>query len=103
LENTFYLTEVFIHFHFCLQSLKCDTLSPKLSNCGNLTHLAYLFPKCPYHIFFKKKNPKKREKKKYKYAGVAGHHLWGGFLHFFLIFFFFKKKKKNVMGAFGNK
>jgi hypothetical protein len=39
--------EVFTHFHFYLQSLKCDTLPPKLSNCDNLTHLTYLFPKYP--------------------------------------------------------
>jgi hypothetical protein len=38
------------------------TLNPlKLSNCGNLTPSAYLFPKCPHHIL-KKKSKKKKEK-----------------------------------------
>jgi hypothetical protein len=38
------------------------TLNPyKLSNCDNSTPLAFLFPKCPHHIFyfFEKKNHKK--------------------------------------------
>ena len=68
-ENTFYPSEVFTDLHFCLQSLKCDTLTPsKLSNCGNSTTLAFLFPKCPYHKFFFKK--KKNQKKK--------KNCWGG-------------------------
>jgi hypothetical protein len=58
------------------------TLYPlKLSNCDNLTYLAYLFPKCPYHIFFflkkkkrKKKKSKKKKKKSKKYVGVAEPH-----------------------------
>jgi hypothetical protein len=83
------------------------TLNPlKLSNCGNLTHLTFLFPKYPHHIFFlkKKKNPN----------GVAGHHLWGGlatpayiyiyffgFFLFFLGFFFLFFKKKYDGGILG--
>jgi hypothetical protein len=44
---------------------------PKLSNCGNLINLTYLFPKYPQHIFFLKKNPKTKKKKTkniYKYV-----------------------------------
>jgi hypothetical protein len=69
---------------------------PKLSNYGNLTNLAFLFPKCPHHIFLKKKkNPNE----------VASHRLWGGlatpayiyifflaFSYFLGFFLFFKKK-----------
>jgi hypothetical protein len=98
-EITLYPPEVSTHFHFCLQSLKCDTLPPppKLSNCGNLTHLTYLFPKCPQHFFFskKKKIPKKKKTKKiYKYMlGWPNHPIGGGqpprFLFFGFFFFFF--------------
>jgi hypothetical protein len=69
--------EVSTHFHFCLQSIKCDTLPPKLSNYGNLTHLTYLFPKCPHHIFLKKKKKKEKRKNPKKYARVAEPpHSW---------------------------
>jgi hypothetical protein len=36
---------------------------PKLSNCSNLTHLTYLFPKCPHRIFLKKKKIQKEKRK----------------------------------------
>jgi hypothetical protein len=50
----------------------------KLSNCDNLTYLAYLFSKCPHNIFKKKKNPKTKKKKSKKYVGVAEppHRWW---------------------------
>jgi hypothetical protein len=84
---------------------KMTLYPPKLSNCGNLTHLAYLFPKCPQHFFFlKKKIPKKKTKKIYKYMlgwpattyGVVRppQHI---FIYFFCFFFFFFK---YVLGAF---
>jgi hypothetical protein len=71
-ENYIYPPEVSTHFHFYLQSLICDTLPSKLSNCGNLTNLAYLFPKRPHLIFFfLKKNPKNM-------LGWPNHPIGGG-------------------------
>jgi hypothetical protein len=74
---------------------------PKLSNCGNLIHLAYLFPKCPQHFFFsKKKIPKKKPKKIYKcMLGWLNHPIGGGQppVSCFLDFFFFEK---IVLGVF---
>jgi hypothetical protein len=72
---------------------------PKLSNCGNLIHLAYLFPKCPHH-FLKNKNKNKKQKTGWPATtyGVVRppQHI---FIYFFGFFGFFFKKKK-VLGAF---
>jgi hypothetical protein len=73
---------------------------PKLSNCGNLTHLAYLFPKCPQHFFFLKEKMPKKTKKIYKYTlGWPNHPIGGGRppVFCFLDFFFLEKK---MLGAF---
>jgi hypothetical protein len=53
----------------------------KLSDCGSLTPLIFLFPKCHNHIFLFKKSKKKREKTKkiYKYMlGWPNHPIGGG-------------------------
>jgi hypothetical protein len=56
------------------------TLNPlKLSNCHNLTHLAFLFSKCPHQIFFLKKKKiqeKKEEKTKKIYKYMLGWFGW---------------------------
>ena len=66
---TFHPPEVFTHFHFCLQSLKCDTLPPQTFKLWQFNHLAYLFPKCPHHIFFFLKKKKSIKKQKYDGGG----------------------------------
>ena len=57
-------------------------LPKKLSNCGNSTHLAFLFPKCPHHKFyFLKKNIQKKcwgGRTTPRPNGVADDHLGGG-------------------------
>ena len=86
---TFYPPEVSKHFHFCLQSLKCDTLPPP----PNFQIVAiqplwpFFFPKCPYHIFYFifKKIQKKKTKKEICSVGLATPAYF---------FFFFKKIKK---------
>jgi hypothetical protein len=64
------------------------TLNPsKLSNCDNLTPLAYLFPKCPHHMYiyiyiyiyiYKKKRENTKYTYIYIYAGVSEppHRWW---------------------------
>jgi hypothetical protein len=50
---------------------------PKLSNHGNLIHLAFLFPKCPHYIFFfLKKKKKKKSKTNKKRPNMASHLVW---------------------------
>jgi hypothetical protein len=68
---------------------------PKLSNCGNLTYLAYLFPKCPQHIFLKKKKSKKQ-----KMGWLATTTPTYIYIYFWFFFDFFLEKKKKVLGAF---
>jgi hypothetical protein len=104
-EITLYPPEVSTHFHFCLQSLKCDTLPPpKLLNCGNLTHLTYLFPKYPQHNFFKKKKKKSKKKTKKQKTGWPATLAYI-YIFFWVVFFFGifleKKKKKSVGGILG--
>jgi hypothetical protein len=68
-----------------VSSVTLNPPPPKLSNYGNLTHLAFLFPKCPHQFFFFKK---KKPKNIYKYmlgwpnyrigGGWPSHLAWGG-------------------------
>jgi hypothetical protein len=81
---------------------------PKLSNCGNLTYLTYLFPKYPQHNFFKKKKKIQKKTKKQETGGRPPPMGWFGhpsiylyiFLGFFFGIFFLEKRKKKVLGAF---
>jgi hypothetical protein len=76
---------------------------PKLSNCGNLTHLTFLFPKCPHHIFLKKKKKSKRGgwPPPMGWFGHPSIYLYIYFLAFsYFLGFFFCFLRKNVMGAF---
>jgi hypothetical protein len=81
-EITLYPPEVSTHFHFYLQSLKCDTLPPKLSNCGNLT-IWPIYSQNALSTFFLSK----------KKGGRPPQHI---FIYFFGFFFL---EKKSV-GAF---
>jgi hypothetical protein len=90
-EITLYPPEVSTHFHFCLQSLKCDTLPPQTFKLWQFNPFDLFIPKIPPAQFFqkkKKKNPKNKKR-------VASHHLWGGsatpaYIYiFFWVFFFF--------------
>jgi hypothetical protein len=97
--------EVFTHFHFCLQSLKCDTLPPQTFKLWQFNPFDLFIPKIPPAQFFQKKKKPKNKKQ------VAGHHLWGGsatptyiyifFWVFFFEFFFFFLEKKSVGGILG--
>jgi hypothetical protein len=79
-EITFYPHEVSIHFHFCLQSLKCDTLPSQTFKLWQFNPFSLFIPKMPpaLFFFFKKKKSKKKEKIKKKYAGVVEppHRWW---------------------------
>jgi hypothetical protein len=98
LEITLYPPEVSTHFHFCLQSLKCDTLPPQTFKLWQFNQFGLFIPKMPQtHFFFKKKNPKEKKRKKKE---VAGHP--NIYLYIFLVFFFFFRKKR-CWGHFGNK
>jgi hypothetical protein len=65
-EIILYPPEVSIHFHFCLQSLKCDTLPPQTFKLWQFNQFGIFIPKMPQHFFFqkKKKNSKKKFQKK---------------------------------------
>jgi hypothetical protein len=74
---------------------------PKLSNCGNLTHLAFLFPKCPHHIFLKRKKIQTgwpattyNHPSIYLYIFLAFSY----FLGFFFFLFFKKKCDGGILG-----
>jgi hypothetical protein len=68
-EITFYPPKVSIHFHFCLQSLKYDTLPPQTFKLWQLNPFSLFIPKMLPSLFFKKKK---------------------------IFFFFLKKKKKKI-------
>jgi hypothetical protein len=45
--------EVSTHFHFCLQSLKCDTLHPQTFKLWQFNPFSQFIPKMPpSHFFF---------------------------------------------------
>jgi hypothetical protein len=69
MENYISPPEVSIHFYFCLQSLKCDTLPPRTFKLWQFNSCSLFIPKIPpLHFFFKSKNKKKLK----KYAGGLG-------------------------------
>jgi hypothetical protein len=93
-EITLYTPEVSTHFHFCVKSLKCDTLLPQTFKLWQFNPFGLFIPKMPPTLFFskKKKFQKKKTKKIYKYMlGWLNHPIGGGrpprFLFFSLFFF----------------
>jgi hypothetical protein len=63
-EITLYPPEVSTNFHFCLQSLKCDTLPPQTFKLWQFNPFGLFIPKMPPTLFFsKKKNSKKKTQK----------------------------------------
>jgi hypothetical protein len=77
-EITFYPINYSPIFTFTSKISSVTLNSSKLLNCDNLTHLAYLFPKCPHHIFFFKKKIQKKKKKKKPNGWLASHLVWPG-------------------------
>jgi hypothetical protein len=76
---------------------------PKLSNCGNLTHLVFLFPKCPHQFSFFKKKKIQTGWPATTYRVVwPPQHIFIFFGFFLFLGFFFCFLRKNVMGHFGN-
>jgi hypothetical protein len=78
--------EVSTHFHFCLQSLKCDTLPPQTFKLWQFNPFGLFIPKMPPTLFFLK------EKK-------PPHRWWPATRFLFFGFFFFRKK--NAGGILG--
>jgi hypothetical protein len=97
MENYTLPPEVSTHFHFYLQSLKCDTLPPQTFKSWQFNPFGLFIPKMPPTFFFSKQTKfqkKKKTKQIYKiYAGVAEppHRWWLATLFFVFLFldFFF--------------
>jgi hypothetical protein len=83
-EITFYPHEVSIHFHFCLQSLKCDTLPSQTFKLWQFNPFSLFIPKMPPSLFFFSKKKEKIKKNMLEWSnhpiggGRPPHLAWGG-------------------------
>ena len=99
---TFYLPEVSTHLHFCLQSLKCDTLpSPQTFKLWQFDYFDIFFPKMPlsHFLFFYFFEKKKRNMLRWpNHPSIFLSFFFFFFFFWFFVFFcfriFFKKQNK---------